>query len=114
MLEWDNCSRKRSCLIFDHYSPEQFYMINKIIVEWTKKNYKKENRFIFINAWNEWAEGSYLEPDDKYGYASINSLSKALFNLSYVKIKNLINMNKASKILVQANICYQYLIEDIY
>jgi lipopolysaccharide biosynthesis protein len=113
MLEWDNCPRKRSCNIFDHYSPEQFYMINKIIVEWTKKNYKKENRFIFINAWNEWGEGSYLEPDDKYGYASINSLSKALFNLSYVKIKNLINMNKTSKILVQANMYKKYLIKDI-
>ena len=113
MLEWDNCPRRRSCTIFVHYSPEQFYMINKIIVEWTKKNYKKEDRFIFINAWNEWGEGSYLEPDDKYGYASINSLSKALFNLSYVKIKNLINMNKTSKILVQANIYKKYLIKDI-
>ena len=113
MIEWDNCPRIRKCTIFDHYSPEQFYMVNKIIIEWTKKNYKKENRFIFINAWNEWGEGSYLEPDDKYGYASINALSKALFNLSYVKIKNLKNMNKTSKILVQANICYQYLIKDI-
>ena len=88
-------------------------MINKIIVEWTKQNYNKENRVIFINAWNECGEGSYLEPDDKYGYASINSLSKALFNLSYVKINNLINMNKTCKILVQANIYYENLINDI-
>jgi hypothetical protein len=41
-------------------------------------NYNKTNWFIFVNAWNEWGEGSYLEPDDKYGYSSINSLSKAL------------------------------------
>lgn len=113
MLEWDNCPRKRNCRVFDYYSPEKFYMINKLIVEWTKKNYNKKNRFIFINAWNEWGEGSYLEPDNKYGYASINSLSKALFNLSYVKIKNLININKTNIILVQANICYENLIKKI-
>ena len=104
MLEWDNCPRIKTCTIFDNYSPEQFYMINKLIVKWTQKNYRKENRFIFINAWNEWGEGSYLEPDDKYGYSSINSLSKALFNLSYIKIKNLKSFNNTSKILVQAHI----------
>ena len=84
MLEWDNTARVNQGCIFDYYSPEQFYMNNKIIIEFTKKYYKKENRYIFINAWNEWAEGSYLEPDKKYGYASINSLSKALFNLPYI------------------------------
>ena len=113
MLEWDNCPRKRNCFVFVYYSPEQFYMINKLIIVWTKKNYKKENRFIFINAWNEWGEGSYLEPDNKFGYASINSLSKTLFNLSFMKIKNLINLNKTRIILVQINICYENLIKNI-
>ena len=28
MVEWDNCPRRKNCLIFDHYSPEQFYMFN--------------------------------------------------------------------------------------
>ncbi len=84
MIEWDNSARKKNnYAIFDRYSPEYFYIFNKIIVDWTLKNYNKDKRFIFINAWNEWGEGSYLEPDEKYGYASINSLSKAIFNLSY-------------------------------
>jgi len=113
MLEWDNCPRTTNCAIFDYYSPEQFYILNKIIIEWTKRNYNKENRIIFINAWNEWGEGSYLEPDDKYGYASINSLSKALFNLSYIKTNNLSNFNVNDKILVQAHLNYDYLIEEI-
>ena len=52
-------------------------------MNWTLNHYNKENQFIFINAWNEWGEGSYLEPDDKFGYASINSLSKAIFGISY-------------------------------
>ena len=92
MVEWDNCPRINNCEIFDYYSPEQFYLFNKLIIDWTFKHYNKDFRFIFINAWNEWGEGSYLEPDDKFGYASINSLSKAVFNLSYYEKFELINI----------------------
>ena len=87
MLEWDNCARKKEkeCHMFKDYSPEQFYLYNKIVINWTLKHYNKDLKFMFINAWNEWGEGSYLEPDNKYGYASINSFSKAVFNLSFIK-----------------------------
>ena len=87
MLEFDNSPRKKNeYVIYENYSPEQFYMNNKKIIEWTRSRYDKNNRFIFINAWNEWGEGTYLEPDKKYGYASINSLSKALFNKTFTEI----------------------------
>ena len=113
MLEWDNTARVNPSCIFDYYSPEQFYIHNKIIIENTKKYHKKDNRFIFINAWNEWAEGSYLEPDKKYGYASINSLSKALFNLPYIDKYNLDNLLKSSNIALHAHVYYEDLIKDI-
>ena len=48
MLEWDNCPRRKDCFIFDYYSPEQFYILNKIIIEWTNKYYNKTNKYIFI------------------------------------------------------------------
>ena len=113
MIEWDNCPRMNNCEIFDHYSPEQFYIYNKIIVEWTKNHYYKYLRFIFINAWNEWGEGSYLEPDNKYGYASINSLSKALFNISYIENYNLGSLIENNSIAVIAYINKENLIVDI-
>ena len=115
MLEFDNSPRiKNSPNIFEYYSPEQFYLINKKIIEWTREHYSIKNRFIFINAWNEWGEGAYLEPDEKYGYASINSLSKALFNKDYKDINfNFKNFNKKSIIAIQAHIFYDDLINEI-
>ena len=32
---------------------------------------------IFINAWNEWTEGSYIEPDQKNGFALLEAVSRA-------------------------------------
>ena len=114
MLEWDNSPRiGKLGKIFKEYSPEKFYILNKIIIEWTKANYNKTNRFIFVNAWNEWGEGSYLEPDEKYGYSSINALSKALFNLNYENYLNISNLFNSCKIAIQVHIEYENLIYEI-
>jgi lipopolysaccharide biosynthesis protein len=89
-------------------------MVNKKIIEWTRNKYDKNNRFIFINAWNEWGEGAYLEPDTKYGYASINSLSKALFDSPYKELKiNHTYFNNESIVAIQVHLYYDDLIEEI-
>ena len=41
-----------------------------------KEKYKKD--YIFIFAWNEWAESGYLEPDEKFGYGYLEALKQAL------------------------------------
>ena len=109
----ENNAENNESLVFDYYSPEQFYMINKIIIDWTKRKYKSNMRYIFINALNEWNKRLIFESDKKYGYASLNSLSKALFNLSYVNNYSFIIFNESSKIAIQAHVYYENLISEI-
>lgn len=111
-LDYNDFSNKSSPLIFKNYSTEKFYIFNNIIVNYTKKSFNNSNRYIFINAWNNWNKGSFLEQDEKYGYASLNSLSKSIFNLPYKNINNCEMSNKRTIIAVQAHIYYEELIHE--
>lgn len=64
---WDNSARKKeNYFLFKNATPAKYK-------EWLEnevgkfKPYSKEENFIFINAWNEWAEGNHLEPCKKWG-----------------------------------------------
>jgi len=78
-VDWDNTPRKiRRGLICKGASPELFgYFFQK---QYQKAIHEKAE-FLFFNAWNEWAEGTYLEPDEKFGFGYLE------------KIKNVIEKN---------------------
>lgn len=63
-LGWDNSPRKNErATIIEQPTKEEFrdFLLSKI--NKVKKINDPDNQYIFINAWNEWAEGTYLEPD---------------------------------------------------
>lgn len=62
---------------FSVISPESFedYMTKLI-----RKGNSRGNGFTFINAWNEWGEGMYLEPDELHGYKMLQAVKNAQIN----------------------------------
>lgn len=73
---WDNTARKdESGIVMPGSTPEKFksYLKKQLV-----KSQSMQNDFLFINAWNEWSEGAYLEPDKKYGYAYLKAVKEAL------------------------------------
>ena len=100
--------------IFNDYNPEYFYIMNKIILNWSNIFHNETDNLIFINSWNNYKEGTYLEPNPQFGFGSINAMSKALFNLSYTNyIYNLTNLFNKNLIAVQVHIYYIDLINEI-
>ena len=76
-VDWDNTPRRQEKgSVFVGATPEKFekYMTEQI--RRTKDVYHKDMLFLF--AWNEWAEGGYMEPDEKYGVAYLEALRNAL------------------------------------
>lgn len=80
-LAWDNTARKKNAsTVYHNYSPEAFQKWLTDLTYLVKSRQKKGNRFLFINAWNEWAEGTYLEPDRKYGFGALDAVKKTILD----------------------------------
>lgn len=75
---WDNSARKKSnYFILHNSSPELYATWLKYILENYPWNMNNQN-FLFINAWNEWAEGNHLEPCQKWGTAYLEKTKEIL------------------------------------
>ncbi len=65
---WDNTARtgSRAGMVLNATPNNYEYWLAETIKK-TRDEFPTEERIVFINAWNEWAEGCHLEPDRKYG-----------------------------------------------
>lgn len=83
MLGWDNSPRRgRTGTIFINATPSAYEAwLNGAIAE-TRRNSSVDHQIVFVNAWNEWAEGAHLEPDQKYGTAYLEATRRALNDTS--------------------------------
>jgi hypothetical protein len=76
---WDNTARRQdNPYTLDGSDPGAF----KAWLEHSFNTVRDLNppgeRYVFINAWNEWAESAYLEPDARHGHAYLAAVRQAI------------------------------------
>ncbi len=84
MPGWDNTPRRNAdAHIFQGNSPTSYGRWLRSAMRWTLAQKRSpDERLLFINAWNEWGEGAYLEPDQRYGYAFLQATRDAVERLA--------------------------------
>ena len=90
---WDNEARKPNRgVTFVGATPQKYGAWLDIECRKVLQRPQRDERLVFVNAWNEWAEGTHLEPDRHYGYAYLNETARVLSNLDRapMKIKNVL------------------------
>lgn len=75
---WDNSARrKKNAFVIADSTPEAYE-------HWLTETLRRiadrpeSHQLVFINAWNEWAEGNHLEPDQRYGRSYLEATRNAL------------------------------------
>ena len=75
--DWDNTPRYGECgWVYNGATPDKFKKYFSQLIAHTKKHYNTDMVFVF--AWNEWAEGGYLEPDTKNGWGYLEAIKETL------------------------------------
>ena len=73
-VDFDDSPRRRErAIIAKGSTPKRFGKYLKKSMELSRQ---EGNAYVFINAWNEWGEGNYLEPDTRHGYAYLKQVKK--------------------------------------
>ncbi len=76
---WDNDARRQGDgLVLHGSTPERYEKWLSGLVEIAEKHPVYGDHLVFANAWNEWAEAAYLEPDVHYGGAYLNATARAV------------------------------------
>jgi ADP-heptose:LPS heptosyltransferase len=79
MLPWDNTPRYGSRAIVhinNQTDAYRLWLIEALLD--TCRRYPPDERIVFLHSWNEWCEGTYLEPDQKFGRKFLRQTSEAI------------------------------------
>jgi lipopolysaccharide biosynthesis protein len=75
---WDNTARRgRRATIMLNSTPANYEHWLAEAIRLTRDAFPEQERLVFINAWNEWAEGCHLEPDQAHGLAYLEATLRA-------------------------------------
>ncbi|NLN03194.1 MAG: glycosyltransferase [Lentisphaerae bacterium] len=78
---WDNTPRRKTgSTIFTGSTPGYFQAWLEWTIDQTRRFHQNDERLVFINAWNEWAEGAVLEPDSLNGHDYLEAVRNAIHN----------------------------------
>jgi lipopolysaccharide biosynthesis protein len=76
---FDNSARRsKQATVLLNSTPKAYGKWLHKSIEWTLEQHQSDQRIVFINAWNEWAEGNHLEPDAQHGRAYLEATRDAL------------------------------------
>ena len=75
---WDNTARQPSYGSSFDATPEAFRVYAEEKIDEIRAFLDGDERFLFVNAWNEWAEGAHLEPDTGFGHRWLEALRDAI------------------------------------
>lgn len=76
MMGWDNTARRgRDAFVFHGATPTNFRRWLAAAIERARAEAVEPETAVFINAWNEWAEGTYLEPDRDFGHGWLEAVA---------------------------------------
>jgi lipopolysaccharide biosynthesis protein len=79
MTGWDNTPRlPRNGHVFVNVHPANYQRWLAAVISQARAKPLPEERVVFINAWNEWAEGAYLEPDQQFGQEFLEATRRAI------------------------------------
>ena len=79
MPAWDNEARRQGAGFTLHGStPATYERWLSALADAAARHPVFGESLVFVNAWNEWAEAAYLEPDVHYGAAYLNATARAL------------------------------------
>jgi glycosyltransferase involved in cell wall biosynthesis len=65
-------------MVLHHSSPARYQAWLEALIDRTEAHRFFGERMVCVNAWNEWAEGAYLEPDVHFGAAYANATGRAV------------------------------------
>jgi len=90
---WDNSARKPGRgHVFQGSSPALFAEWLRSIASYSLQAGAAGGRMVFVNAWNEWGEGAYLEPDRRHGYAYLEALGDVLADHQLINTDPLVSV----------------------